>query len=53
MRKINEILETQRKCKPGDMAKEIADLAYKMRNGIKLEKEEEEELRDAYFKRRG
>ena len=52
MRKLNEILETQRKCKPGDMAKEIADLAYKMRNGIKLEKEEEE-LRDAYFKRRG
>lgn len=51
-RTIDEILETQKKCKPGEMAKEIADLAYKMRNGIRLEKHEEE-LRDAYFRRRG
>ena len=33
------------------MAKEIADLAYKIRNGIKLENDEEK-LRDAYFKRK-
>ena len=50
-RTISEILETQKKCKPGEMAEEIATLSYKMRNGIRLEKHEEE-LRDAYFKGR-
>ena len=49
MRTIEDILKTQKNCKPGEMAIEIADLAYKMRNNICLT-EEEEALKRAYFK---
>ena len=48
MRPIKEILDCQASCKPGTMAVEITDLAYKMRNGKPLSSEEEA-LRDAYF----
>ena len=49
MRSVNEILETQKSCKPGDMAVEIFDLSYKIRNEIPLTKEEQE-LKEAYFR---
>ena len=49
MRSVNEILETQKSCKPGDMAVEIFDLSYKIRNEILLTKEEQE-LKEAYFR---
>ena len=49
MRSVNEILETQKSCKPGDMAVEIFDLSYKIRNEISLTKEEQE-LKEAYFR---
>ena len=48
MRSIKEILDCQASCTTGTMATEIADLAYKMRNGIDLSSEEIA-LRDAYF----
>ena len=48
MRSVNEILETQKSCKPGDMAVEIFDLSYKIRNEIPLTKEEQE-LKETYF----
>lgn len=48
MRSVNEILETQKSCNPGDMAVEIFDLSYKIRNEIPLTKEEQE-LKEAYF----
>ena len=38
MRSVNEILETQKSCNPGDMAVEIFDLSYKIRNEIPLTK---------------
>ena len=50
MKSIKEILAIQASCKNGDMAVEIADLAYKIRNQIPLSKEEID-LRDAYFKK--
>ena len=49
MRSVNEILETQKSCKPGDMSVEIFDLSYKIRNEIPLTKEEQE-LKEAYFR---
>ena len=49
MRSVNEILETQKSCKPGDMAVEIFDLSYKIRNEIPLTKEEQE-LKEACFR---
>lgn len=49
MRPIKKILETQKSCKPGESAKEIIELAYKMRNNLQLT-EDELKLRDAYFK---
>jgi hypothetical protein len=48
MRSIQEILDCQASCTIGTMATEIADLAYKMRNGIDLSSEKIA-LRDAYF----
>ena len=48
MRSIQEILDCQASCAVGTMATEIADLAYKMRNGMALSSEEIA-LRDAYF----
>lgn len=48
MRSVNEILETQKSCNPGDMAVEIFDLSYKIRNEIPLTKEEQE-LKETYF----
>ena len=51
MKNIEEILAIQASCKNGDMAVEIADIAYKMRNQIPLS-QEEIALRDAYFKHR-
>ena len=49
MRSIEAILRTQRNCKPGYMATEIANLAYKIRNKQPLT-EEEKALKEAYFK---
>lgn len=48
MRSIEEILKTQRSCKPGNMAVEICDLMYKIRHNIELTAEEEA-LKVAYL----
>jgi hypothetical protein len=50
-RTINEVLENQRKCRPGECDREILDVAYKIRMGIPLTSREKE-ISEAYFKRR-
>jgi hypothetical protein len=50
-RTINEVLENQRKCRPGECDREILDVAYKTRMGIPLTSREKE-ISEAYFKRR-
>lgn len=50
-RSIEEVLENQRRCRPGDYDREIFEIAYKSRVGIPLTPRERE-ISDAYFKRR-
>lgn len=51
MRTTEEILETQKNCKPGDCTTEIATLCYKIREHLPLTIEEES-LKYAYFGRK-
>lgn len=50
-RTIKEVLENQKRCKPGECDREILDIAYKSRVGIPLSAREKE-LSEAYFKGR-
>ncbi len=50
-RTIKEVLENQKRCKPGEYDREILDIAYKSRVGISLSAREKE-LSEAYFKGR-
>ena len=50
-RTINEVLENQRKGRPGECDREILEIAYKTRMGIPLTSREKE-ISEAYFKRR-
>ena len=51
-RTVNEVLENQRRCGPGEYDREILEIAYKTRKGIPLSSREKE-ISEAYFKRRG
>lgn len=50
-RSIIEILENQRRCRPGEYDREILEISYKIRNGISLTTKEKA-ISDAYFKGR-
>ncbi len=50
-RTIEEVLENQKRCGPGECDREILDIAYKSRVGIPLSAREKE-LSEAYFKGR-
>ena len=50
-RSIKEILDNQRRCRPGEWDREIFEIAYKIRNNIPLTSREKE-ISEAYFKRR-
>lgn len=50
-RSINEVLENQRRCRPGEYDRELFEIAYKSRVGIPLTSRERE-ISEAYIKRR-